>query len=47
MDEAVEMLERRQVQVEPLITAEYRLDDAPQALEAAAKSDSIKILIRP
>ena len=47
MDEAVAMLEHRQVQVEPLITAEYRLDDAPQALEAAAKSDSIKILIRP
>jgi len=47
MAEAVAMLAAGQVQVEPLITAEYALDDAPQALEAAARPEAIKVLIRP
>jgi threonine dehydrogenase-like Zn-dependent dehydrogenase len=47
MDEAVAMLERGEICVEPLISAEYRLDDAPRALEAADQPDSIKVLIRP
>ena len=47
MAEALTMLERRQVRVEPLISAEYPLDEAPAALEAAARPESIKVLIRP
>jgi threonine dehydrogenase-like Zn-dependent dehydrogenase len=47
MDEALAMLERREVQVEPLITAEYPLAEAPQALDAAARPDAIKVLIKP
>jgi threonine dehydrogenase-like Zn-dependent dehydrogenase len=47
MADAVAMLERREVQVEPLITAEYPLDRAPEAIEAAARPGTIKILIRP
>jgi len=43
----VAMLAAGQVQVAPLITAEYALDDAPQALEAAARPEAIKVLIRP
>jgi len=47
MDEAVAMLARGQVQTEPLITVEFPLDEAPQALEAAAQPEAIKVLIRP
>ncbi len=47
MAEALAMLDGGQVQVEPLITAEYTLDEAPQALRAAASPGSIKVLIRP
>ena len=46
MDEALRMLARRQVQVEPLVTAEYPLDEAPEALRAADRPDAIKVLIR-
>jgi threonine dehydrogenase-like Zn-dependent dehydrogenase len=47
MADALAMLERREVQVEPLISAEYALGQAPAALEAAAQPESIKVLIRP
>ena len=47
MDEAVAMLAARQVRVEPLITAEYPLDRAAEAMEAAAEPASIKVLVRP
>jgi threonine dehydrogenase-like Zn-dependent dehydrogenase len=47
MDEAVAMLARGQVETEPLVTAEFPLDEAPQALEAAAQAEAIKVLIRP
>jgi threonine dehydrogenase-like Zn-dependent dehydrogenase len=47
MGEALESLARGDVQVEPLITAEYGLADAPQALEAAARPEAIKVLVRP
>jgi len=47
MADAVAMLARGEVTVEPLITGEYRLDDAPQALAAAAAPETIKVLIRP
>jgi threonine dehydrogenase-like Zn-dependent dehydrogenase len=46
MADALEMLARRQVNVEPLITGEYALDQAPEALEAAARPEAIKVLIR-
>jgi threonine dehydrogenase-like Zn-dependent dehydrogenase len=41
MDEAVAMLARGQVETEPLVTAEFPLDEAPQALEAAAQAEAI------
>ena len=47
MADAVAMLARGEVQTEPLVSAEYPLDRAPEAIEAAARPDSIKVLIRP
>jgi threonine dehydrogenase-like Zn-dependent dehydrogenase len=47
MAESVEMLARGQVAVEPLITAEFPLEKAPEALSAAARPEAIKVLIRP
>jgi len=47
MDAAVAALERGAVGVEPLISAEYPLDEAPAALAAAAEPEAIKVLIRP
>jgi threonine dehydrogenase-like Zn-dependent dehydrogenase len=47
MAEAVAMLARAEVRTEPLITAEYPLQRAPEAIKAAALPDSIKVLIRP
>jgi len=46
MADAVAMLARGEVNVERLITGEYALDDAPQALAAAAQAEAIKVLIR-
>ena len=46
MDEAVAMLAAGKVRVEPMITAEFPLGDAAQALVAAADPAAIKILIR-
>jgi len=46
MDEAVAMLARGEIQVEPLITATFPLDEAPQALQTAAEPDALKVLIR-
>jgi threonine dehydrogenase-like Zn-dependent dehydrogenase len=46
MDEAVAMLAAGEITVEPLITAEFPLDCAPGALEAAARPEAIKVLIR-
>ena len=47
MDAAVEELAEGRVEVEPLITAEYSLDEAVAALEHAAKPEAVKVLIRP
>ena len=47
MADAVAMLARGEVAVEPLITAQYALDDAPEALAAAAQPDAIKVVMRP
>jgi len=47
MDAAVEELAAGRIEVEPLITAEYPLDEAVAALEHAAKPEVIKVLIRP
>lgn len=47
MDAAVEELAEGRVEVEPLITAEFPLDEAVAALEEAAKPDAVKVLIRP
>lgn len=47
MDAAVEMLAAGRIETEPLVTAEYSLDDAVAALDEAAKLESIKVLIRP
>ena len=46
MGAALEMLARREVQVAPLVTAVYTLDEAPEALRAADRPDAIKVLIR-
>jgi threonine dehydrogenase-like Zn-dependent dehydrogenase len=47
MADAVAMLARGEVSVEPLITGEFALDAAPQALAAAAQPGAIKVLVRP
>jgi threonine dehydrogenase-like Zn-dependent dehydrogenase len=47
MADAVAMLARGEVTVEPLITGQYALDDAPEALAAAAQPDAIKVVMRP
>ncbi|MCX5654747.1 MAG: alcohol dehydrogenase catalytic domain-containing protein [Planctomycetota bacterium] len=47
MAEAVAMLARGEIRTEPLITAEYPLQRAPDAIKVAALPDSIKVLIRP
>jgi threonine dehydrogenase-like Zn-dependent dehydrogenase len=47
MAEAVAMLARGEIRTEPLITAEYPLQRAPEAIKVAALPDSIKVLIRP
>ena len=47
MADAVTMLAEGKIEVEPLITAEFPLDDAPAALAAAAEPDAIKVLVRP
>jgi len=47
MDAAVELLGRGGIDLEPLITGEYPLDEAPAALTAAAAPGAIKVLVRP
>jgi threonine dehydrogenase-like Zn-dependent dehydrogenase len=47
MGEALASLARGEIRVEPLITAEFGLDDAAQALEAAARPEAVKVLVRP
>jgi len=47
MADAVAMLAAGQVDVESLITAEYPLDRAADALEGAARPEAIKVLVRP
>jgi alcohol dehydrogenase len=44
---AVRLLERGLVQVEPLISAEYRLQDGLAAFDAAFGKGNIKVLLRP
>lgn len=44
---ALEALRARSVQVLPLVTGERALADAPEAFEAAARPDALKILLRP
>jgi threonine dehydrogenase-like Zn-dependent dehydrogenase len=46
MDEAVAMLARGEVEVEPLVSGVFPLAEAPQALRAADRPESIKVLIR-
>ena len=47
MGEAVEWLEQGKIQVAPLITAEFDLDKAADALAAAARPEAVKVLVRP
>jgi len=47
MDEAVAMLAAGGLDLEPLVTAEYPLAEAPAALVAAAGAGAIKVLLRP
>jgi len=47
MGDAVEMLAGGAIATEPLVTAEFPLDEAPQALAAADEPDAIKVLIKP
>jgi len=47
MDEAVELLAAGQLDLEPLVTATYLLDEAPRALAAAAEPGAIKVLVEP
>jgi len=46
MADAVAMLARGEIRTEPLITAEYPLDRATEAIEAASRPESIKVLVR-
>ncbi len=47
MDEAVEMLAEADLDLAPLITAEYPLAEAEEAIRAAADPEAVKVLIRP
>jgi len=47
MDAAVAMLAEADLDLEPLVTAEYPLSEAVSALAAAARPEAIKVLIRP
>ncbi|MEA3366616.1 MAG: zinc-binding dehydrogenase, partial [Planctomycetota bacterium] len=47
MDEAMAMLAEADLDLEPLITAEYPLTEADAAVRAAADPEAIKVLIRP
>lgn len=44
---ALRPLEMDLVDVAPLVTAEYRLQDAMQAFEHAGRRDALKVLVRP
>jgi len=44
---AVDLLASKQIDVMPLVTRRFGLDDAAKALEAAADKDTIKILLAP
>ncbi len=44
---AVELLASKQVDVMPLITHRFPLDDAAKALETAQGKDAIKVLLVP
>jgi threonine dehydrogenase-like Zn-dependent dehydrogenase len=44
---ALRLLARGWVDVETLIQAEYRLDEAPQAFEHAGRRGMLKVLVRP
>jgi threonine dehydrogenase-like Zn-dependent dehydrogenase len=46
MDEAVEMLARGEVEVEPLVSGVFPLAEAPQALRAADQPEAVKVLVR-
>ena len=46
MDEAVEMLARGDVEVEPLVSGVFPLAEAPQALRAADRPEALKVLVR-
>jgi threonine dehydrogenase-like Zn-dependent dehydrogenase len=43
---AIDALARRQVDVKPLIGAEFSLDDAEAAFRAAATPGALKVLLR-
>ncbi len=46
-DTALALLNRKQVQVTPLIEAVYPLEEAAQAMEHAARRGALKILLKP
>ena len=46
MDEAVAMLARGEVAVEPLVSGVFPLAEAPQALVAADRAEAVKVLVR-
>lgn len=43
---AIELLRTRVVTLDDMVSAEYRLEDAPAAFEQAARPDSLKVLLR-
>jgi threonine dehydrogenase-like Zn-dependent dehydrogenase len=45
--EALQLLQQRQVEVEEMISRVYPLKAGPQAFEAAASPQEIKVLLRP
>jgi len=47
MDEAVRLLAEADLDLEPLITAEFPLREAESALRRAAEPDALKVLLRP
>ena len=46
MDEAVAMLARGEVEVEPLVSGVFALAESPQALWAADRPEAVKVLVR-
>ena len=47
MEKAIELLDKKMIQVKPLFTHRYNLDDLNEAMKKAKAQDSIKVGVNP